>query len=311
VEFRFSASLQRFGFDGTTVSHAIIAEQEEVRADHYVLATDPFTAAGVIARSQGLEELEQLRNFQPLIADGPHVQVSFRLAFRERVQFSGSRIAVVVADSPFNLTLFAEEQVWSPDVSLGTGVRSLWTGTSCVSSVPGIVHGVPVEKCTREQFKEEVLAQIAACGSLDAMLRSANGGRGFVDFELGDVEVWHEWIFSPAGITSPRPKWVTSMHTQAWQPGQRTPVPNLFLAGAHTRTAADVWSVEGAVESGRRAAAGIDPSVRVLPQYVPPLLRWCQRLDDVCYRAGLPHLLDLLLGAALGVTVSVLMLALK
>ncbi|MCB1103277.1 MAG: FAD-dependent oxidoreductase [Cephaloticoccus sp.] len=43
-------------------------------------------------------------------------------------------------------------------------------------------------------------------------------------------------------------------------PRQATPVPNLFLAGAHTRTEADVWSIEGAVESGRRAAQVVDHS---------------------------------------------------
>ncbi len=34
------------------------------------------------------------------------------------------------------------------------------------------------------------------------------------------------------------------------------PIANLFLAGAHTQTQAHVWSIEGAVESGRRSAKG-------------------------------------------------------
>jgi hypothetical protein len=93
------------------------------------------------------------------------------------------------------------------------------------------------------------------------------------------------------------------MTTQAHQPDQRTSIPNLFLAGAHTRTAADVWSVEGAVESGRRAAQAIDPCVTVLPQHVPRLIRWCRRADDVCHAWRLPHLLDLGLAALLGIVV--------
>lgn len=54
-------------------------------------------------------------------------------------------------------------------------------------------------------------------------------------------------------------------NTQPHLPEHATAVKNLFLAGAHTRTKADVWSVEATVESGRRAARALDPRVQVLP----------------------------------------------
>jgi hypothetical protein len=153
-----------------------------------------------------------------------------------------------------------------------------------------------VVRCTKEQFIEEIKAQIFSCQSLDALIKEANGGRGLADFAIGKIEVWHEWQFSPAGIKPLQPKWVTTTHTQAYLPGQATTIPNLFLAGAHTRTAADVWSIEGAVESGRRAAQAIDPRVKVLPQFKPLWLRLLSAVDDGCYAVGLPHLLDLMLG---------------
>jgi len=59
------------------------------------------------------------------------------VAFSEKIKFPRVRTAVVVSDSEFNLTLFAEEQVWDKDVDLGQNIKSLWTGTSCISSVPG------------------------------------------------------------------------------------------------------------------------------------------------------------------------------
>jgi hypothetical protein len=68
-------------------------------------------------------------------------------------------------------------------------------------------------------------------------------------------------------ISGPLPKWVTTTNTQPYLPGQVTPIPNLFVAGAHTKTEVDVWSIEGAVESGRRAARAIDPAVEVISQY--------------------------------------------
>ena len=271
----------------------------EITADLYVLAINPFATAEIVARTPALEKERELRLFKPLIQDGPHTQVSFRIAFDELILFPRERTAVVVTDSEFNLTLCAEEQVWKPEVKLGGNVKSLWTGTSCAGTVPGRIHQLPVTRCTKEQFIEEVKAQIFSCQSLDALIKEANGGRGLADFAISKIEVWHEWHFSPEGIKPLQPKWVTTTHTQAYLPDQVTSIPNLFLAGAHTRTAADVWSIEGAVESGRRAAQAIDPRVKVLPQYKPLWLRILSAIDDGCFALGVPHVLDLLLGGFL------------
>lgn len=143
--------------------------------------------------------------------------------------------------------------------------------------------------------RASVKTQIMSCQSLNELIKEANGGRGLVEFEIAKIEVWHEWTFSPEGIRSPQPKWVTSLNTQPYLPSQVTPISNLFLAGAHTRTEADVWSIEGAVESGRRAARAIDSTVKVISQHKPRWLRFISSSDDVCYRIGAPHVLDLLL----------------
>jgi uncharacterized protein with NAD-binding domain and iron-sulfur cluster len=292
VTFALSSPLKQLDYDGAKIVGVRLASGARVTADYYVVAANPFAVAEILARTPALRDLPPFSSFPPLLQDGEHLQVSFRLAFAEPVRFPRERTAVVVADSPYNLTLFAEEQVWRPDVALGDGVKSLWTGTSCTGNVPGIVHGLPVRRCTKEQFIDEIRAQIAACGALDAMIREANAGRGLADFPIRRIEVWHEWQFSPDGIRSAQPKWVTTTHTQPHQPPQRTPVPNLLLAGAHTRTAADVWSIEAAVESGRRAAQAIDRRVVVLPQHRPAILRVLGGIDDGLYRLGLPHVLD-------------------
>lgn len=199
---------------------------------------------------------------------------------------------MVVSDSEFNLTLFAEEQVWNKEVDLGRNIKSLWTGTSCISSIPGRIYHKPVNSCSKEEFVEEVKAQILSCGALDRLIKEANHGRGLKDFSLVKIEVWHEWEFSPEGIKSLQSKWVNSTNTQAYLPAQKTPVPNLFLAGAHTRTQAQVWSIEGAVESGRRAAKAIDDRVAVLDQNRPLWISTLSKIDDILYTVKAPQLID-------------------
>ena len=88
-----------------------------------------------------------------------------------------------------------------------------------------------------------------------------------------------------------------------------TSIPNLVLAGAHTKTAADVWSIEGAVESGRRAVQAIEPNVKVIPQYKSRWLRVISAVDDVCFSVGAPHVLDLFLVGFLIALVALVVLA--
>lgn len=291
VTFHFERTLHRLDGDVDGVRGAYLVDGTRVDADVHVLAVNPFAARDILARTPALAALGELRLHGPLVSDGPHTQVSFRIAFAERIRWPRPRCALVIADSEFDLTMFAEEQVWTRGVALGENVCSLWTGTACVSSVPGPVHGLPVERCTEAQFLDEVKAQLLRCQSLDSLIRQANGGRSLATFAIERLEVWHEWTFSPDGIQPRQPKWVTTTHTQPYLPAQRTPVPNLVLAGAHTRTDADVWSVEGAVESGRRAAQVLEPGVEVLPQYRPWLLRAFGWVDDALFAVGAPHVL--------------------
>ncbi len=295
VRFFWEQPLHKLHFDGEKISRAQLSSGEDVRADVYVMATNPFSAADILKRTPELARKDQLCLFEPLVQDGPHTQVSLRIAFAEKIRWPRPRVAAIVADSEYNLTLFAEEQAWGPEVDLGDGVSSLWTVTACVGTVPGRIHGVPVVNCTKEQFVEEVMAQLFSCGGIEALVMEANGGRGLKSFPILRIEVWHEWKFSPDGIRTYQPKWVTTGNTQSYRPTQATPVPNLALAGAHTKTAADVWSIEGAVESGRRAAQAFEPGVKVFPQYRPWYLRATGAVDDALFSIGGPQIIDIVL----------------
>jgi uncharacterized protein with NAD-binding domain and iron-sulfur cluster len=291
VKFHWKRPLAELEFDGTLITCAVAGE-EKIAADAFIVAINPFHMAEILSKTPQLEVQEVLRLFRPLTQDGPHTQVSFRLAFSDTIKFPRKRAAVVVSDSEFNLTLFAQEQVWESEVALGENVKSLWTGTSCISSVPGRIYHKPVENCTKEEFIEEVRAQIYGCGALNALIQEANNGKSLCDFALLEIEVWHEWEFCNEGIKHFQPKWVTSTTTQPYMPSQTTPIPNLFLAGSHTVNQAEVWSIEGAVETGRRAAKAIDKRVGILGQYKPGWILFLSKIDDLLYALKSPQTID-------------------
>lgn len=83
------------------------------------------------------------------------------------------------------------------------------------------------------------------------------------------------------------------------------------MAGAHTQTQADVWSIEAAAESGRRAAQLIDARVVVLPQYRPSWIRAPAKLDDLCYSINGPHIVDVVLIILLGFIIATAILQLQ
>jgi len=294
VRFFWGKALTKLEFDGTRITAAVCGE-DRIQGDIYIVALNPFIAAEILSKTPELEKLEELKLFKPLIQDGPHTQVSFRVAFSEEIKFPRKRTAVVVSDSEFNLTLFAEEQIWDKTVDLGQNVKSLWTGTSCIGSVPGRIYRQPVNTCTKEEFIEEVKAQILSCGALNELIKEANNGKELKEFPIIKIEVWHEWSFSRSGIKPVQPKWVNTSNTQPYLPNQKTPAANLFLAGAHTKTQAQVWSIEGAVESGRRAAKGIDTRVDVIGQYCPVWIKILAALDDALYALKGPQIIDLIL----------------
>jgi hypothetical protein len=291
VIFFWKKALTELKFDGTTIIAAYCGE-EIIQGDIYILAINPFNTANILSATPALEKQAELNLFKPLVQDGPHHQVSFRLAFAEKIKFPRQRTAVVVSDSEFNLTLFAEEQVWDKDVDLGRNIKSLWTGTSCISSVPGKIYHKPVNNCTKEEFIEEIKAQIFSCGALNELIKESNNGKELKEFIINKIEVWHEWEFSNEGIKYLQPKWVTTTNTEEYIPDQKTPVSNLFLAGAHTKTQAQVWSIEGAVESGRRAAKAIDDRVEVLDQYRPLWIKILSQIDDILYTIKGPQIID-------------------
>lgn len=268
---------------------------EDVVADRYVLAINPFTTVDVLARSSRcLSYDEELKKFPVLVQDGPHVQVSLRVAFGEKLHLPGVRQMVILPDSAFDLTLIAQDLVWPASVELGQGVASLWSITACVSYEPGPLYGKPLVELTREQFIEECLHQLRSSAGLRAMIAEANQGRSIDDFPIVRTEVWHEWRFATDDgerLTATYPKWVSSDKTQPHLPQTRTSQENLFLAGAHTRTTFPIWSMEGAAESGRRAAHMIDARAPApLEQHTPALFRAVQRIDRVLFAWGSPRL---------------------
>ena len=79
-------ALTKLEFDGTNIVSAFCGG-EKVQGDFYILAINPFITADILTGTPELERQDELKLFKPLIQGGPHIQVSFRVAFPKKSNF--------------------------------------------------------------------------------------------------------------------------------------------------------------------------------------------------------------------------------
>jgi hypothetical protein len=301
VKFVYNTSIKKLDINDNKITSATVVnnltnETYTVNSDIYVVATSPFAVADIVKNSSPeIGQIQELNKMTEVIIGGPHVQIAFFIAFSDIIKFPSSQYAIILRDSPYNITMTAVEQFWLSDISLGKDVKSLWTCTACVSSIKGL-NGKSAEYCTKEEFINEVLNEIRNSKNLENILKNSNDGKGFNDFNMINIDVWNEWTFDPnKGIEGKQPKWVNSNLNQQYRSKQDTTVPNLFLAGAHTITDADIWSIEGAAESGKRVSKLITKESFISTDYKPVFIQILNKIDDILYDAKLPNVIDVLL----------------
>ncbi|GHI02013.1 hydroxysqualene dehydroxylase [Streptomyces cellostaticus] len=296
VEFEFATEVEEFVYDGGRITGVQVRStrgpaSRTAVADHYISAMpvqDARAAWGVDLRAADpqLERCDRLRTAW---------MVGVQFYLRTRMPLVHGH--VIHVDSPWALTSVSQAQFWK-----GRDFHSTYGDgevADCLSvdvsawDKPGILYGKPGVKCTPDEVRQEVWAQ------LKAGLNGA-GQRVLTDTDL------HSWFMDPAvtGLGGPSPSnreqlLIHPVGTWYDRPSSRTAVPNLFLAGDYVATDIDLATMEGANESARQAVNALldadgstAPRCRIRRLYRPPELALLHRLDEIRYRSGLPHLFD-------------------
>jgi hypothetical protein len=307
VKFHFNQGLKTIKIHNNKVYSVIVKNESDdyqysITSDHYIMALSPFGMRDVLKESiissegNSKDLLIIFNQFKKLTQDGPHIQVSFQLGFNKNVSWVGERRPLILSNSEFNITLYRQDEVWGKDVFLGSNIKSLWSGTACVSYIPGALFGKPLSKLTKIQFKEEILYQIGKDIRFNDILRKKTG-KSFDQLlpYMIHFDSWKNWNFSSDGITIIEPKYVDSTNTRPYQPDTKTSIVNLWMAGAHTKTSTDLWGMEAAAESGRKAADMITGNDITIKHTKWSLLKYLEMPDDSLYKIGAPNVIYILL----------------
>lgn len=200
-------------------------------------------------------------------------------------------------DSPWALTALTQAQFWEDrdfarDYGDGNAVDCFSVDVSNWDA-KGIVFDKPAKECSPEEIAEEVLAQVRYHHTVGEQLTE-----GAVDSWFLDPGI--TWDPATARNANATPLLINTAGSWKDRPGVRTQVPNLFLAGDFVQTDIDLATMEGANESGRRAAnaildtAGSTASPAATFKLKENLVFGAlKQTDAVLYKLGLPNALDL------------------
>jgi len=275
VKFHFNTCLKRLHIDNDKVTSATIhpavgkiknnrMNNKKVTADIYVSCLGPYSLADVlrISNNKNIAKNPQLNKTIMQAKAPPHNQIAFSLLFKNKINMVNSKInevnfanyAITFPDSEFNITVCPQDNFFKDDPFFTTGDgkgKTMWSGTVCVSDVPGRIYNKPAINLTKSQLCEEIKAQMFNSAELNILLKDQST-------EVDRIKIWKHWHFdSKKNRLVSHPKWVTTTTTYGNRPSQITSIKNLFLGGAHTNTTTKLWSMEGAVESGKLVVMAI------------------------------------------------------
>ena len=243
---------------------------------HFKSTMESLTPGGAIINGELVKADEYVLATPPEIKV-PNDQISFRLGFNKKVSFEKHNTAFVLLDSEYEITWYPQDENWSKDVKLGP-VVSLWSGT--------IVNGKNAVKLEPDKLLAEIKRQFLKSKYIKGLIS---------EDDIVYEEIFEDWYWDSKlkRLVSKNPKWVNSVNEV--RPLNITEYPNIWLAGAHTKTTIDVWSMESAVESGKLASNLILEKYNLKKCLVMDHEIKFAKIDDPFYTVGLPHIIDCLL----------------
>lgn len=264
VKIYKNKSIEKIVRSNNKITSCILEDGEIIEADEYVFCINPY-------------ELPGIGPSLPL----PVVQISFRFGFDKEMQFPKWNNVISFPDSEFNITLYAQEHFWSPNISIP--YKALWSGTACrCTGVKGRLYSKYAVDLTNAEFLEECWDQIS---------RS-------LEFRSITKPTLYHPVYSE--VWDPEPKWGNVVGTYGNRIDQKTNISNMHIGGAFTNTTVDIYSMEGAAESGKIISKNIlaknnMDGIFLYKHKGVEFFRCMGEIDDALYEYKLPNVVDVIM----------------
>jgi hypothetical protein len=299
VIFYKNTKLTKLNISNNKITSCVLNNSIVLQANEYILCINPFNAEQLFASNNQFTNLHQQHYMLNLKTDSR--QVAFRLGFNKKIKFPIENIAFVFPDSEFNITLYPQEKSWKADIKLDdmNRINSLWSGTILELYRTSKIYNKPGLNLTKEELMNEIIYQILRSKSLQKLIFDNN------NFYLGKsdifyTEIWYEWEYTNGNLDQINKKWITNIYNQKFRPDAKTQIENLYIGGSHGKTSIEIWSMEGAVESGKNISNLILTKYNLPKTYIhkhqdPNYFKIFKFIDDILYKLNLPNIIDVVI----------------
>ena len=268
VTFHLNTEVADVRTSGKNVEYVVLADGGKVSGDAYFGCLPVEGVAKMPSlKITGIDELSE-RAYQ--------LMVGIQLYFDKKITLPYKKTAMHIPDSPWQLVIEPQGSIWNKQYG---DIADLWSIGLCNPLSSGLLIKKPFIECSHQEIQKEVWYQITH-SELGASL-------GLGDVNILDYNVWNTYVYDGAKISTREPKFSTNKGTYYLRPDNKTAYQNFYFATAYTKTQTDMFEMEGAAESGRRAARMLEKSVRVVESSRPALFAPYRWLDLVFSRFNL------------------------
>lgn len=300
VEFNFNSKLIEINHKNKQVNYCLVlvnGKLIKVYGKEHILCLDPENSMKITKKSNITSLYKKLRKVNVV-----NNQISFRLGLRKKIRFEKDNMGFVLVDSPYNITFYPQEDHWDNKVKLGMNgkIKSLWSGTIILSYKNGSLYGKSATSLTVNQLKKEIIHQFLESKQLIENIKKYNNGYVLSEKDIIFSEIFEDWYFENNRLKTKNKKWVNTFYNEKYRPTNKIGFKNLYLAGSHTKTSINIWSMEGSVESGILAANIILSKNNKMkyPIYRHkslPIFEPLKSIDDIMYQLNLPSIVDVVI----------------
>ena len=305
VKFKYNSSLTHIVYNNKTIDYCII-NGDKVYSSEHIIALNPFEFENVIKKSNLTDYFSDYSSLNTI-----NNQISFRIGFTRKIDITGknNENSYVLIDSPYNITFYPQEDFWDnvgnmPKNNLGKindkPIKSLWSGTCILPYNNGIIYGKSATSLTISQLKKEIIAQILSSNDLLNLVND-NNNITLTTSDIDYIEIFEDWYYDSKSkiLKTKNKKWVNNFYNETYRPNNNTIFNNLYVVGSHTKTSVNIWSMEGACESGKLGTNLIlkkynKQLIKIYNHDSTLFVKFIQTIDDILYKIYLPNILDIL-----------------
>lgn len=245
VIFHLNSEITAIHVEEDEIKHILLADNTKVSGDEYFCSLPVESVARLESlKIPGISELAK-RSYQ--------LMMSIQLYFDKKINLPYQNTAMYIPDSPWQLVIEPQGSIWQKSYN---GIADLWSIGLCDSVHPGLLIKKPFVECSHEEIKQEVWYQI---------LQSEFNQYLHLDaVQIIDYNVWDTYVYNGKKLDTYEPKFSTNQGTFYLRPENKTHLKNMYFATAYTKTDTDMFEMESATESGRRAAKILEPTIKVI-----------------------------------------------